>query len=262
MLDPGLTEHASDRQRERVISVADDDPRRPLQSPEERLPRRLILTPKGLKTPHPRDRRPPRSISFVASDGRQDMKARTVVRAAVDPEVLTIDRQRMRPAAGQLSGAHEPCADIDPVRDQLPLVRRRATRRLTGRELSSSFAACDLRRRPITRSFRNRYQRLADLPRREPILPRARLPLPRLKPRRALHAERMRLPLTGQNRRKPMFRAPIPRATPPPLPTMRRLPIPTTTNHHRTGVLSDRTFRNFHRPATLSLQPDVSTQIE
>lgn len=262
MLDPGLTEHASDRQRERVISVADDDPRRPLQSPEERLPRRLILTPKGLKTPHPRDRRPPRSISFVASDGRQDMKARTVVRAAVDPEVLTIDRQRMRPAAGQLSGAHEPCADIDPVRDQLPLVRLRAALARARRRNPACLMTRDLRRHSVARPVRDRHQRLADLTRRKPVLTGARLPLPRLQPRRTLNAERVRLTLTGQDRREPVLRIPIRRPAPPPLTPMRRLSIPTTTNHLRSGVRSYRTLRNLHRPTTLSLQPDVSTQIE
>jgi hypothetical protein len=72
----------------------------------------------------------------------------------------------------------------------------------------------------------------------------------------------MRLPLTRQNRREPVLRIPVDRHTPPPLTPMRRLPIPTTTNHLRPRVPRDRTNRNLHRPATLSLHPDVSTQIE
>jgi hypothetical protein len=34
MLDPGLAEHALDRQRERVVGVADDHPWRPIQRPK------------------------------------------------------------------------------------------------------------------------------------------------------------------------------------------------------------------------------------
>jgi hypothetical protein len=107
-------------------------------------------------------------------------------------------------------------------------------------------------------------QRLADLTRGEPVLPSARLALPRLQPRGALNTERVRLPLARQDRSEPMLRIPIRLSAAPPLtPTpTRRLPIPPVPHHPRASVLSDRTLRNLHRAATLSLQPDISTQIE
>ncbi len=185
--------------------------------------------PKGLKPPHPRDRRPPCRVSLVPSDGRQHVEPGTVARPAVDAEVLAIDRDRVRPPVAELPGAHEPCADIDPVRDQLPLVRRRPTTPIwIARGDPTRLAPRDLCRRPIARPLRDRHQCLANLTRREPVLPSARLTLPRLKSRRALNAERIRLPLPRQNRREPVLRIPVRRPTPPPLPTM---PRPSHTNH-------------------------------
>lgn len=263
VLDLGLAEHGSDRQRERVVGVADDHPWRAMQRAEERLPRRLILMPKGLKPPHPRDRRPSRRVSLVPPDGRQDVEASTVAWAAVDPEVLAIDCDRVRPPVGELAGAHEPRADIDPVRDQLPLVRRRPTTPFwIARGDTTRLAPSDLCRRPIARPLRDRHQRLANLTRRKPVLPSACLTLPRLKPRRARHTKRIRLPLPCQNRREPVLRIPVRRSTPPPLATMPLHPIPPIPNDLRARMLRDRTLRNLHGPATLSLQPDISTQIE
>src|SRR5205814_1980177 len=146
---------------------------------------------------------------------------------------------------------------------QLPLVRRRATTPiLISRRDTTRLASCDLRGGAIRRSLRDRHQRLADLPCREPILPSARLTLPRLKAGRALHTERMRLSLTRQDRRESMLRFAVRRPAPPPLTAMSPLPVPPVPNHYRTGVLRDRTLGNLHYQATLSLQPDVSTQIE
>ena len=263
MLDPGRTEDALDRERQRVIGVADDHRGRAVERPEELLPRRLVLTRKGLKARHPRDRRPPCRVPLVPADGGEDMKATAGVGAAVDPEVLAIDRQRVRPPIGQRPGAHELAAHIDPVRDQLPLVRWRATRALANRpQLPTRLRAGNLRRRSIARSLRDRYQRLTDLTRREPILPRARLTLPRLQPGRALDTERIRLPLTGQDGREPVLQIPIPRPTAPPLPTMRRLPVPPIAHDPRASVLRDRTLGNLHYQATLSPHPDDSTRVE
>ena len=82
---------------------------------------------KGLKAPYAWRRRPLSWLGLIAADGRQDVKATTGVRAAVDPEVLAVNRQCVRPATRQLALANELAAHIDPVRDELPLVRRRST---------------------------------------------------------------------------------------------------------------------------------------
>jgi hypothetical protein len=185
------------------------------------------------------------------------------VRSAADAEVLAIDQQRLGPPIGQLPGAHQVAPTSTQVGDQLPLVGHLSpTAPASGLRHPARLLARELGRHAIARPPRNRRQRLADLPRREPILPRARLTLPRLQPRRALHAIRMRLPLARQDRCEPMLGISVDRSTPPPLTPMRRPAIPTTPHHPRSGVLRDRTLRNLHRPATLSLDPDVSTQIE
>lgn len=183
-------------------------------------------------------------------------------RTNLDAEVLAVDSDRGRPSIGQLIGADQSAKDINPVRDQLPLVRLGATLTRPRSRHPASLLPRDLSRCPIARSPRDRSQRLADLACREPILPSTGLLPPTLQPGRALNAIRVRPPLAGQDRREPMLGIAIGRATPPPLTTMRPLPIPTAPNHPRTHMLRDRTGWNLHRPSTLSLQSDLSTQIE
>jgi hypothetical protein len=103
-----------------------------------------------------------------------------------------------------------------------------------------------LGRRLITRAPRDRGQRVADLARREPIVPRARLALPLLQPRGALHADRLRLPLTHQHRRETVQRLTVPRTTQPPLPPMRSLAIPPSPHNDPTTMPPHRTRRDLH----------------
>jgi hypothetical protein len=76
MLDALVAQGARDRQSERVAGVADDHFGRSVQSAEKRLPGGLILMGKGLKTPHPRDRRPLARLAFLAADRGQNMSQR------------------------------------------------------------------------------------------------------------------------------------------------------------------------------------------
>jgi hypothetical protein len=151
MLDLDVPEDAADRQRQRVVGVCDDHSGRPVKHAEERLPGGLILMRKRLQTPHPPDRRPLARLAFLAPDRSQDVKASPGVRAGSDPEVLTINRQRVRPTLGQLTGTHQLRAHVNPVGHQLPLVRGRPTPTPTRRRHPARLLARDLRRRPITR---------------------------------------------------------------------------------------------------------------
>ena len=232
-----------DRQRQRVVGVADDHPRRPLQGAEERGPGRHILASERLKAPHARHRRPLPRLRPVAPHGGQHVKATAGVRAAVDAEVLAVDSDRVRPAPGSCPAQMNSLQTSTQLATSCPSLAGERRLAPTRRD-PTRLLARDLRRHPIAGPLGHQHQRLPDLPRREAVLPSARLPLPRLKRRRALNAIRVRVALTRQNRREPMLRISIPRPTPPPLPPMRRLAIPTTPHHPRPRVLGDRTRRN------------------
>ena len=83
-----VAEYVADRQRQRVVGIADDHLRHAVQSAKERHPGRHILAREGLKTPHPRHRRPLPRLGRLAADSRQHVKAAAGVGAAVDAEVL------------------------------------------------------------------------------------------------------------------------------------------------------------------------------
>ena len=213
-----------------------------------------------------RGRRPLARPAWIAAHRGEDVEAAARVLAGRDPEVLAVHQQRVRPTLGQLAGAHQSSEHIHPVGHDLAI-----TRGVTPPPLPPSVhrhqgkprrpASGSLGRSAIAGALRDLDQRLADLARSKPIVPRARLTLPRLQRRRALHTERVRLPLARQHRREPM-RPITGRSTQPPLTTMRRLPIPTSPHHDRTSVTTHRTLGNLHRYPTLPTATDISILVE
>jgi hypothetical protein len=250
MVGPGLAEDRLDRARQRVVGVRDDHPRRALEGAEEDLPGGLVLARERLQPPQARHRRPPARRSRLAAHRREDVKAAAGVLAGADAEVLAVDQERLGPAAGRLAGAQKLCEDVDPVGDELALAQRIAAAlgprvARAGRDATGTPAR-RLRGGPIGGAGPHRGERLTDLARREVVLARARLALPRLQAGRALDAEGVRLALARQDRREAMAPIPVRRATQPALPPMRRLPIPARPHHHRARVLDDSTLRNLH----------------
>jgi hypothetical protein len=260
-------EDAMDSACHRVVGVADDHFGRTVQRTEERFPRRPVSVWERLKAPQRRRGRPFAGLTLLTAHRGKHMKPTARTRTGDNTKVLAVDEQPRRPALRQLPLAHQASEHINPVRHQLSVPHRIAPTPPTARALARrgdprSLAPGSRCRGLVAGALSDSDKRVADLARREAILTRAGLSLPRLQRRGALNAISMRIALPCQDRREAMLPVPIRRRTPPPLATMRSLSIPPIPHHPATSMLNDRTNRNLHNPKLPASADAISTQIE